>query len=408
MAPQPRKGKGVSPQRDEQSVITVEASKPSSSRAVSPNPDIAQLIAKQITIAQDNMAKLIAEQIAVALAAQRSGRSQTPPNPDRHRPDSVIDTVEPLASRDTHFRDGPIRGTEAQELSDGLDPTFDAWKRQILARFRDDPGWYDSEERKLEYMLRRTKGDAQIHMLAGMGDELLPGTFETVQDALVTLQQALVNPQALRVAQNQFRALCISNSEAFAQFRTRFLLLAHKSHLRPEDYRDELWHKITPALGTAIAVVEAQLITYDQLADCLLSTDINIRWLTLKTAPAMSTSTARRDRNQAGQFIPTSSAHRASTLPLAWEQPYDRSTPSSSAAARSGTAALPTRRSTTPALNPAHAGDTCFNCGKVGHCSPDCPLPRAPRTKLKELQELPESDSEDNELLTDETGKDTL
>jgi hypothetical protein len=149
MAPQPRKGKGVSPQRDEQSVITVEASKPSSSRAVSPNPDIAQLIAKQMTIAQNNMAKLIAEQIAVALAAQRSGRSQTPQNPDRYRqdspgrrrldtadrrldtadrrrPDSVIDTVEPLASCDTHFWDGPIRGTEAQELSDGLDPTFDA------------------------------------------------------------------------------------------------------------------------------------------------------------------------------------------------------------------------------------------------------------------------------------------
>jgi hypothetical protein len=38
----------------------------------------------------------------------------------------VINTVKPLASRDTHFRDSPIRGTKAQELSDGLDPTFDA------------------------------------------------------------------------------------------------------------------------------------------------------------------------------------------------------------------------------------------------------------------------------------------
>jgi hypothetical protein len=125
-------------------------------------------------------------------------------------------------------------------------------------------------------MLRCTKEDAQIHMLAGIGDELLPRTFETVQDAFVTLRQALVNPQALRVAQNQFRALCIGNSEAFAQFQTRFLLLAHESHLRLKDNRDELWHKITLALSTAIAAVEAQLITYDQLADCLLFTDINI------------------------------------------------------------------------------------------------------------------------------------
>jgi hypothetical protein len=157
IAPQPRKGKTVFPQRNEQSVITVEASKPSLLRAVSPNPNIAQLIAEQMAITQDNIAKLIAEQIAVALAAQRSRRSQTPLNPDRYRqdssdqrrqdspdrrrldtvnrcrPDSVIDTVKPLASCDTHFRDGLIRGTEAQELSNGLDPTFDAWKRQILA-----------------------------------------------------------------------------------------------------------------------------------------------------------------------------------------------------------------------------------------------------------------------------------
>jgi hypothetical protein len=165
-------------------------------------------------------------------------------------------------------------------------------------------------------MLRRTKEDAQIHMLASIGDKLLPRTFKTVQDALVTLRQALVNPQALQVAQNQFRALRISNSEAFAQFRTRFLLLAHESYLCPEDYRDKLWHKITLALSTAIAAVKAQLITYNQLANCLLFTDINIRWLTPKAAPA-SMSTACHDQNQAGQFTLTSSAHRVGTLPLA-------------------------------------------------------------------------------------------
>jgi hypothetical protein len=87
-----------------------------------------------MTIAQDNIAKLIAKQIAVALAAQKSGRLQTSQNPDRHRQDFfnrrrldfIIDTVEPLASRDTHFQDGLIHSTEAQELSNGLNLTFDA------------------------------------------------------------------------------------------------------------------------------------------------------------------------------------------------------------------------------------------------------------------------------------------
>jgi hypothetical protein len=57
------------PQRDEQSVITVKAFKPSLSHTVSPNLNIAQLITKQMAIAQNNIAKLITEQIAVALAA---------------------------------------------------------------------------------------------------------------------------------------------------------------------------------------------------------------------------------------------------------------------------------------------------------------------------------------------------
>jgi hypothetical protein len=80
-----------------------------------------------MTITQDNIAKLITEQIAVALAAQKSERSQTFLNPDRHRQnspdqrrqdspdrrcldtadrrrlDSVINTVKLLTSHDTHF-----------------------------------------------------------------------------------------------------------------------------------------------------------------------------------------------------------------------------------------------------------------------------------------------------------------
>jgi hypothetical protein len=175
--------------------------------------------------------------------------------------------------------------------------------------------------------------------------------------------------------------------------------------LCPKDYCEELWDKITSALSTVIAAIEYQLITYDQLADCLLATDINIRWLAPKSAL-----TACRNQSQAGQPLLTSSAHRTSTLPFAWEQPHDRTTPSSSSSAvRFGTAALPIRRlTTTPALNAAHAGNTCFNCGKLGYCLPDCSLSHAPRAELKELKKLLKSDSEDNKHLTDKTGKDTL
>jgi hypothetical protein len=51
IAPQPRKGKGVLPPRDKQSVITVQTPKPSLLRAASPTSDIAKLVAEQMAIA---------------------------------------------------------------------------------------------------------------------------------------------------------------------------------------------------------------------------------------------------------------------------------------------------------------------------------------------------------------------
>jgi len=249
----------------------------------------------------------------------------------------------------------------------------------VLARFRDDPGWYNSEERKLDYMLRRTRGNAQIHIIAGMKDELLPGYFETAQDAMDSLRQALVNPQAKREAQNLFCTLRMSNAKAFTQFRTRFLLLAHQSHLRAEDYCDKLWHKITPALGTAVAAVEAQMVTYNQLAECLLATDINLQWLKPQTAPPLPPS-ARQDCNLMGQFL-------SESAPVALGRPfyYSSPLPSFSSLAISGRASAPPLcRLATLALNPDYAGNICYNCEKIGHCSPACPLPRS-TAELKEL-----------------------
>ena len=97
------------------------------------------------------------------MSTLRTGESQTPlaqGNYIRQNQDTTIALIETLVSQGTHSRDGPIRGTDAQELSDGIDPTFEAWRLQVLARFRDDPSWYNSKERKLDYILRRTKGDA--------------------------------------------------------------------------------------------------------------------------------------------------------------------------------------------------------------------------------------------------------
>ena len=135
---------------------------------------------QQITISGIDLAKLIVKQVGRAFAAREARNTQSPryKRPDE-RQDTIISSIKPLTTQQTRYRDGPMRNTDAQELSDGQNPTFEAWRLQILARFRDDPGWYQNEERKLDYMLRHTTGNAQTHMISGMKDRLLPGFFET-------------------------------------------------------------------------------------------------------------------------------------------------------------------------------------------------------------------------------------
>jgi hypothetical protein len=91
-----------------------------------------------------------------------------------------------------------------------------------------------------------------------------------------------------------------------------------------------------------------------------------------------------------------------------WEQPYNYTTSSSSFSLviRFGTTVLLIRRLTISALNAAHVGNICFNCGKLGYCLSDCTLSCAFCAELKKLKKLLESNLKDNKYLTDETGKD--
>ena len=82
--------------------------------------------------------------------------------------------------------------------------------------------------------------------------------------------------------------------------------------------------------------------------------------------------------------MPIRSAPRESTYSLILDRPYNRSS-LSPLTARSRTTALPSRRSTTLALNPNYARDTYYNYSKVGYYLPNYTVPRTPRIELKEL-----------------------
>jgi hypothetical protein len=166
---------------------------------------------------------------------------------DRQRQDSGIATVELLASQYTHFRDGPMRSTDAQEMSDGQD---------LLLRLGGCRSWLDSETAFASVTQKSESSNAAPHQRERTdphrrnGDELLPGIL-TAQDALANLRKALVNPQAAREAPNQFRALrrvalklSPSSGPAFYSW-----LMSLTCALKTDKLWNKLWNKITLASG---------------------------------------------------------------------------------------------------------------------------------------------------------------
>ena len=85
-------------------------------------------------------------------------------------------------------------------------------------------------------MLRRTIRPAQIHMLASMKyrDIDTIGSFADVNDALLNLEQALVNPAELQENKYAFRNLRMTYEELYSGFRTRFFLAARKAEVKED------------------------------------------------------------------------------------------------------------------------------------------------------------------------------
>ena len=91
-----------------------------------------------LALTHEDVAYIVTEQITLAFQALRAKDSQTPlilgdyertgQGQDTARQDTVISSIKPITTHQMSYRDSPMRGTDAQELSNGQDLTFEAWR----------------------------------------------------------------------------------------------------------------------------------------------------------------------------------------------------------------------------------------------------------------------------------------
>jgi Zinc knuckle len=324
------------------------------------------------------------QEILESLAALRNSPASTSRSPSRPVHSTECDTPGSTDTITKHSKS--VKLPDPQPLSDGIDPTFENWRIQIRGKLRVNHDHFPSEEAKMLYLFGRTTGDAQKHLQAKFEDDS-PVRFTSVNEMLQHLAAIYVNPNKVRDARYDYGRLMMRSNQSFAEFQTQFLHLAGEGQVPLENYRLDLYDKLTVRLQEKIAVTLDDLPTHERLAARCLSLDSELRRIDARTDRQKK---SRSDRKPV--IAPTG----AGTGKLA------ERTPTPKVGATALWRASPDRLRATPQtsirrntpIDPATA--TCFNCGKDGHFASSCPEPK----DIGDIEEMEEEEA------SNESGKD--
>ena len=334
-------------------------------------------------------------------------RSNTPPT----QSPTVLPTSETLADlprfssvarsqiTDGNYGSRAYKTRDVQTLSDGTDPTYEAWSIQLDGKFL-EPHFLDCEERvRMHYVFSVTSGTAQNHLRTRM---LRTGSnpFKSVNEMIEVLETAFVNPNRVREAGMEYRQLMMSIGDTFIDFKTRFLLLAEEAGIPQSSRRLDLYDKLTVELQTSLVPVLSTLTTFNDLCARATEVDQERKWISqrvLKSKAAKSTY---------GRVLPFTVSVKQSAAPsgsaTALPSAMKNRSPSPSPLPKVHFSDSPAR----PSTPPTDPRVNCYNCGRYGHYSSGCPHLQKPSADLSELERSVEQEAEDEDF--EEQGKDEL
>jgi hypothetical protein len=265
---------------------------------------------------------------------------------ERNRTDQI--TPAPTSSKSTKIPD-------PEPLSDGKDPTFENWKIQIQGKFVVNHDHFSTDQAKMIYIFGRTQGDAQNALKTRY--ETAKNPFQTSQDMIDHLSNIYLDPYKVENARQDYRRLNMRPAQTFTEFYTKFLQLAGDAEIPQDDWRPDLYEKLTFDLRRAILPVYDVLADHQALADKCRRVDQDLKRLKETTDRIKARNNNASGSKPSGQNAPTNpkpatptSASQGSTLSNKIRPTYDD--PKKQALSREG---------------------KCFKCRQFGHFAKNCP-----------------------------------
>jgi hypothetical protein len=145
----------------------------------------------------------------------------------------------PTARKTAKIPDPPM-------LSDGKTPQFDDWLVLMEQKLAANADHYNTPELRRAYVASRCEGDAAKHVSKRLR-EGAANRYTDSKDVLDHLKQVYHDPNRLANAKFKYRNL-VMKGEKFHDFLTEFLYLAEEAEINRDDWKEELYQKLTAKL----------------------------------------------------------------------------------------------------------------------------------------------------------------
>lgn len=305
---------------------------------------------QQLLAREDQITKLITERDeyrdTVAEMTVRAHREcRTTPVPDQPR-------------RTVKLPDPPI-------LTDGKEPKFDDWMAQMKTKLKANADHYSSNLLQVAYVQSRLGGRAAEHAAPRFHEDSV-NQYQTADEVFEHLKSIFFDPNRRMTARRQLRHLQMKSYQKYHDFLAEFMHLAGESQLHLEDYKEELFDKLTDELRNLTTRDYHAPGTFDEF-----STACSQAAYTLQI-------NAEKSKARSKSYKPAGTALAAESR--------DK----------------PTTRTAAPAAYKASGLDDkqrvelmregkCFYCKETGHIAPHCPRKKA--SEIKTLEETKEEAS---------------